>query len=404
VRILFVISFYKPAYVYGGPVRSVPALCEGLVQAGAQVTVYTTNANGKDRLQVPLDQPICLDGVDTWYFPLGRIDYNFHSPRLGAAILNNVSQFDIVVSDLLWEHLMSAVCFACNREHVPYVVPLRGQLLPWSLQHSAIRKRIYLNLIGNSYLNRAAALHCTDPIEARYLANLNFKSPVMTIPNGVDLSRYKSLPVRGKVRERLGIPQSASVLLFLGRMHRKKRPEIAIKVCADINKLGGLPVYLILAGPDEGGRLHELQRLANQLGVTSNTFFTGLVNDDELLEVIVDSNLLIMPSENGSENFGMSALEALAAGVPVLVSEGVPVGYWAEQVGAGRIAQSDPQSFTHLAIELLSHPEALADMGRLGQGLVQQRFDISVIARQMLENYQAIIDTGKPLPGIDISS
>jgi glycosyltransferase involved in cell wall biosynthesis len=401
VRILYVISFYKPAYVYGGPVRSVPALCEGLVQAGAEVTVFTTNANGKERLRVPLDRPISVDGVDSWYFPLSRIGYNFHSPHLAVAILKYVAQFDIVVSEMLWEHIMLAVWHACRRGHVPYVVPLRGQLLPWSLKHHTLRKRIFLNLVGNSYLNKAAALHCTDPIEARYLADLNLKSPAMTIPNGVDLSRYNRLPTRGKAREKLGIPQDVPVLLFIGRMHRKKRPEIAIKVCADLNKLGGLPVHLILAGPDEEGRLNELLKLAAELGIVNQIYFTGLVKVDELLGVIVDSDLLIMPSENGSENFGMAALEAMAAGKPVLVSGGVPVGYWAEQAGAGRIAYGDSQSYSKLAAELLNNPNKLGEMGRLGRRLVQQKFDITTVAKQMLENYRSILETGRPLPNPD---
>jgi glycosyltransferase involved in cell wall biosynthesis len=398
VRVLYVISFYKPAYVYGGPARSVPALCEGLVKAGAQVTVFTTNANGKERLQTPLGQPVCLDGVNTWYFPLGRIDYNFHSPRLAAAVLKYATQFDIVVSEMLWEHVMSAAWLACRRGRVPYVVPLRGQLLPWSLRHSMIRKRIYLNLIGIPYLNGAAALHCTDPIEVQYLPDIKLKSPVMTIPNGVDLSQYNNLPYRGKFRDKFGIPQDAQVLLFLGRLNRKKRPEIAVKVCADLSKMGGLPVYLILAGPDEDGRMNELQKQAMELGIRKQVYFSGLVDNDQLLRAFVDSDLLIMPSEDGSENFGMAALEAMAAGLPVLVSDGVPIGYWAEQAGAGRIARGDPQSFSQLAAELLFDRERLVEMGRQGQELVQQKFDITTVAQQMLENYQAIVDTGKPLP------
>ena len=48
MKLLVVTPFYKPAYVYGGPVRSIPSLCEGLTSIGNDVTVYTTNANGKE--------------------------------------------------------------------------------------------------------------------------------------------------------------------------------------------------------------------------------------------------------------------------------------------------------------------------------------------------------------------
>ena len=64
-----VFPYYKPATVYGGPVRSVSALCEGLMKAGAQVTVLTTNANGAEALTVTTGQPVNVDGVPVYYYP-----------------------------------------------------------------------------------------------------------------------------------------------------------------------------------------------------------------------------------------------------------------------------------------------------------------------------------------------
>ena len=70
LRVLCVTGYYKPAYVYGGPVRSVSELCEGLAQAGADVTVFTSDANGPgQRLDVPKEQPIDVNGVQVTYYP-----------------------------------------------------------------------------------------------------------------------------------------------------------------------------------------------------------------------------------------------------------------------------------------------------------------------------------------------
>ncbi len=70
MKVLYITSVYKPAYAYGGPARSVPALCEGMARAGASVTVYTTDANGSSRLAVPLGRPLNMAGVWVNYFPL----------------------------------------------------------------------------------------------------------------------------------------------------------------------------------------------------------------------------------------------------------------------------------------------------------------------------------------------
>jgi glycosyltransferase involved in cell wall biosynthesis len=121
-----------------------------------------------------------------------------------------------------------------------------------------------------------------------------------------------------------------------------------------------------------------------------------LLDREGVLSALAGSNLLLMPSEI-QENFGMAALEAMAAGVPVLVSPGVPLGYWAERADAGRISACTPENFASTALQMLSNPENLAQMGQRGRQLVQQRFEISRVAQQMLAHCQAIVSTGCPL-------
>ena len=68
MKILCVIPFYKPAYIYGGPARSMPALLEGLADIGVDATVYTTNANGENNLRVKQNHAYHLNGVHVYYF------------------------------------------------------------------------------------------------------------------------------------------------------------------------------------------------------------------------------------------------------------------------------------------------------------------------------------------------
>jgi glycosyltransferase involved in cell wall biosynthesis len=93
----------------------------------------------------------------------------------------------------------------------------------------------------------------------------------------------------------------------------------------------------------------------------------------------------------------MSAVEAMAAGLPVLVSDGVPVGQWAQKVGAGLVVPCTKASFQQAALELLSRPDELVLMGKRGRELAQERFDISVVTRQMLAQFESIVATGHPV-------
>ncbi len=396
MRILYVTSYYKPAYVYGGPVRSISQMCEALARLGAQVTVITTNANGARTLDVPLGQPTNVDGVQVHYYPVVPVPPRsfFYSPAQARACVEQIPQCDIVALETLWTYPMRASVAACQRVRVPYIVPLRGQLMPWALAHKALKKKTYLALFARRYLNRAAALHCTDATEAQATRALNLRSPIFVVPNGVDTSRYTHLPLRGVMRERLGIARGDGVLLFLGRLKTIKRADIAIETLAAAQSVR--VTHLILAGPDEDGLTPALESQAARLGCADRVHFTGLLNGDDVLSVLADADLMLMPSDV-QESFGMSALEAMAAGVPVLVSEGVPAGRWAEQADAGRQVPSTADAFTSATRELLSYSEQLALMGRRGQELVRREFDLPAVAQQMLAQYEAIVKTGKPL-------
>ena len=397
MRILYVTSYYKPAYIYGGPIRSISTLCEELVKTNIDVTVFTTNANGLSRLDVPLGQPMDIEGVKVWYFPLFGNGLNFsYSPELALALKMQLDRFDLVVAEVLWGHALKPIANLCRRKRIPYIISLRGQLLPWSFEQKRLKKQIYLSLFGYRYINGASALYCTDPGEAEEAVKLRLGAPTFVVPNGVDTSRFFNLPKRGNFRKRLNIPDQAAVLLFMGRLHPKKRPDLAIEALAAAQSLPG-ETHLVLAGPDEMQMISKLQAQAQYLGCANRLHITGLLQGDEILAVLADADLFLMPSEPESENFGMSAAEAMAAGLPILVSEGVPIGHWAELAGAGRIVPCTVDAFRTVTCELLALPDQLKEMGKRGQELVRQRFEISSVAQQMLAQYKSIIELGQPL-------
>jgi glycosyltransferase involved in cell wall biosynthesis len=186
------------------------------------------------------------------------------------------------------------------------------------------------------------------------------------------------------------------VLLFLGRLTHIKRPDIAVDTLAGVRSLGR-EIHLVLAGPDEDALAPMLRAQAEELGCGDRIHFTGLLAKEAVASALADTTLLLMPTEV-QENFGMAALEAMAAGVPILVSEGVPVGKWAQQGGAGRTVAATSAAFCQATVELLSDPERLRLMGQRGQRLAYQHFDVENVARQMVAQCQAIANTGQPLP------
>ncbi len=402
MKLLYVTTYYKPAYVYGGPVRSASQLCEALVSLGATVRVLTTNVNGKDLLDVPLGQPVNVDGVEVYYYPiLSSLPHTlFYSPALVSACRKEAGQYDLAVLDVLFTHALGPAAAVCQKAGIPYIIPLHGQLLPWALRQKQAKKRLYLALAGNACLKQAAAIHCTAPVEARALTQLFGPMPHFIVPNGINCRRFSHLPHFGALRKRFNIPAHALVLLFMGRIHPVKRPDIAIEALAAARHMND-DVHLLLAGPDEVDGIPRLQLQAQKLGCLDRVHFVGLLQGDDILTALADADLFLMPSE--SENSGIAAFEAMAAGLPVLLSEGVPVGPWADQAQAGKLVPCTAEAFRQATCELLASPGRLKEMGRRGQALVRERFEISRVARLMLSQYEAILANGRPLPEGDFS-
>jgi glycosyltransferase involved in cell wall biosynthesis len=126
------------------------------------------------------------------------------------------------------------------------------------------------------------------------------------------------------------------------------------------------------------------------LGCAGRVHLAGLLEKDEVLQALADSDLLLMPSEPASENFGLSAVEALGAGLPLLASDGVAVAHQAAAARAGRVVPCSAGDFGQAVVSLLECPEELRAMGRRGRELVERDYDLPVVARQMLAQCTAI--------------
>src|SRR5437879_4703541 len=303
MRVLYICSVYKPAYVYGGPARSVPSLCEGLAESGADIEVLTTNAHRRTRLDVPLNRRLEVDGVPVTYFPIVGERY-FYAPALVEAARQQVERFDMVEIDALFSALFEPVAAVCRRAGIPYVVPPRGQLLPWALQEKRWKKMLYLRLAGRRGLNAAAGIHCTHAVEAESLQRAGVRAPSFVVPNGLEV-RASPAPDSGRpLRARLGIPDSARLLLFVGRFHRVKRLDVAVATLAAIES-----AHLLLAGPDEENLQSALRKQASASGCAHRLHVLPIQSADSLQRIYAAADLFILPSE--IESFGMAAAEAM---------------------------------------------------------------------------------------------
>lgn len=392
MKVLWVLPFYERAIVYGGPARSLPLLCQALAGQGVQVSVLTTNANGRAVLDVPLGQPFYSGGVEVTYYRRVTAARFALAPGLAAACSRRCPGFDLVHTAGLYTFPALAAVGLATARGVPVVLSPKGELMSWALRYRARKKKAFMRLVGAGLLRRATALHCTDVLECQSVAALGLANPTYLVPNALDTERFRDLPPRGALRRALGIGDGEPVILCLGRLHPVKRPDLALQAFARI--AGRFPVtHLLFAGPDEAGLEPSLRSTAAGLGCAERVHFAGLLDGTGVLQALSDADLLLMPS--ASENFGMAAAEAMAAGLPLLISEGVGLARYVAESGSGRVTPLDAGAIAGHLADLLADPDALPDMGRRGQAAVASLFGLESVGRQLVDLYRQVLAAGK---------
>lgn len=392
MRILHVIGSLAPRY--GGPSSAVLAMCEGLARRGHDVEILTTDIDGAGRVEVPLGVPASVGGVRARYYPVrAPRSYGF-SPQLGRALAAEIPRCDVVhVHSLYLFHGLAAGHLAW-RARVPYVLRPHGTLDAYHRSRHQARKLVYDLMIERRNLRNAAAIHCASEMEQRHVVAAGVATRCAVIPVPVDVDAFARRcdfepllsahpPLRGR-----------TPVTFLGRITAKKQLHLVIDALAKTTA----PVTLAVAGPDDEGLADGLRSRAEAHGLGDRVQFLGLLDTPRKLALLQLSSAVVLPSAD--ENFGVSIVEAMAAGVPAIVSAGVAIADDIARAGAGAVVPEQPDAIATAIDEFASEPARRGAAGAAGQRLVRERFGFTPVTEALEELYVAIgatrgIDTGR---------
>jgi glycosyltransferase involved in cell wall biosynthesis len=381
LRILQVIPAYYPAVRYGGPIRSVHALCASLVRRGHQVSVYTTNIDGNADSDVPLGRPVDMDGVLVHYFPVPALRRLCWCPALARQLRGAIADFDLVHlhSVFLWPTYIAAR--VAYRAGVPYVLSPRGSLVGDLIRgKSRLVKSVWINLVERRSLARAARLHVTAEIEGDEAKALGLKLPeIFCVPNGVGWpSRH--LPLAAGPFDSVQRPYA----LFLSRINRKKGLDRLICAWKWVPQLA-----LIIAGNDEEDYLPELKALARSEGVADRLNFIGSVSDEHKWALYENAEMFILPSY--SENFGNVVAEAMAMACPVVVTPEVGLARFVREVGAGVVTSGEPSILAQAVADLHRDEFRRKRCGALGRQAAIRHLSWEGVGARMESEYNRIL-------------
>jgi glycosyltransferase involved in cell wall biosynthesis len=377
VKVLQVSPAYYPALSFGGPIMTTLAL-NRLLCKNHQVTTLTTPlgldpaAAAGIRYATPLPSPC---GSTLIYQPYSGYQHFTWSPATLAWLRTNAKHFDVVMLQGVWNFPLMAAAWVCQRRGIPYLVFPHGTLSEEAVHlRSGLKKRVMLSLFVRRMLERAARIVFNTPYEVRKVqSHLHLAVTPAIIPNIVDAAEFSSLPARGALRRRLGIADDTIVLLHLGRVAPVKRLTATIGALARL-RAQRHKVVLVVVGGDEAAYQAQVSKLASELGIAGEVFFTGLLGREASVQAMVDADVFVLPSM--SENFGMAVAEAMLAQLPVIVSDNVGLAEDVAASGAGLVvplADGD-NGLAEAIASLIADPARRARMGEAGRAFASAAY------------------------------
>lgn len=392
------------ASVRGGPSHAVLAMVKALRVQGVEAEIATTNNNGLGLLDVPFNECIDYQGVPVRFFPqvsspvengsfsVGSDKAFIFSPELGRWLWHHARDYDLLETHYLFSYASTCAGAIARWYKIPYIVRTIGQLSPWALAQSQLKKRLYSLLIERQNLNRAAAIHCTSDGEAEDVLRFGIQTQTFTLPLGVDLLQAHP-DAKQQLHALYGISSETPVLLFLSRIHPKKRPDLLLYVLHQLSQQD-LDCHLILAGSGDAQYLDKLTHLVDLLGLTSQVTFTGFVTGPDKTLLLQGADLFVLPSY--AENFGVAVAEAMAAGLPVVVTPGVQISPEIAASQAGLVIEGEVDALVPAILHLLLVPEERRRFGENGKRLAKERYSWNAIAQTLTHIYASISPMALP--------
>ncbi len=390
LRILHVIQTLSPRY--GGPVTALNTLATEQAKSGHDVTVCTTDSGSTSREKLPDDyfHGLYPDNVDLKVFS-GIFTPLLVVPALAQWLQRTIAGFDLVHIHGLYRFPTTYAAYQAYKQGVPYVIRPHGALDPFLYDKSSCSvwlKRLYERWFDLPNLRAAGAIHYTAEEERERASFLELQTPSFVIPNGIDWSRFAHLPTRGSFRDKHGYGNEP-LLLFLGRLHFKKGLDLLISAFAAIHRR--FPeARLAIAGPENDDYGQRVRGWVAENGLNDAVRFVGHLDGPDVLEAYLDADVFVLPSY--TENFGMTVVEAMACGVPVVISDQVNIHAEVAASNAGLVTRCDAGEVTDAVNKLLSDEDMRARMGRAGRSEAQARYTWPAIVDALSREYEAVIE------------
>ena len=378
MKVLHVIPSLSPQD--GGPSFAMPLIARGLDISGVQVDVATTEGSRERRTN--------QNGVNVLYFRRQSEFYKVSLP-LSRWLSEHIRDYDLVHIHGLFSYSSYTAATLAAKKGVPYIIRPLGVLNRWGMQNRRKwLKRFSFSFIELRIIRNAAAIHYTSQQEKLQAEEAGVRNESVVIPLGVDLSGFRELPGPEPFYEKFPHARYRDIILFLSRLDPKKGLDLLLCAFADVHRHNASKL-LVIAGDGDDQFVNGLRRLSEELGTANSILWTGFLAGDDKLTAMATASLFVLPSY--SENFGIALVEAMAAGLPCVMSDQVGIADDAKEYDAGLVVPCETEALASAMKRLIDDPELRGCLSINARRLVDDRFSLETMTDSLMRLYGQVL-------------
>ncbi|MEJ7783660.1 MAG: glycosyltransferase [Solirubrobacteraceae bacterium] len=366
---------------------------EALEARGIHSTLFATDMGdspsaGTRRRVAVGELPANADRLDLHLFPVRPPQRLAFSPAMAGRLAEVVDEYNLIHIHSLWLFPQFAAQRAARESGVPYVVSPHGALDPYLRRHGRLRKALTDAVWQRRMLDRAALLHITTEQEGELIADVAPATPRHTVPVGVWTRRLQVAGDARRFRARFLANSDPDLILFLGRITYKKGLDLLIRSFTQVVEVSD-QATLVIAGPDDEQLQPRLEHLVRELGLSRRVVFTGPLYRSDRADAFAAATIWALSSY--TENFGVAVIEALAAGLPTVISTEVNLAAAIEENDAGIVAPISPKDFGAALADLLQDENRRAELSVRARAFAE-RYDWPRVAPMLEAMYRRAVE------------
>jgi glycosyltransferase involved in cell wall biosynthesis len=263
-------------------------------------------------------------------------------------------------------------------------------LEPRALAQKAWKKQLFYNMVEQPAFEEAARVHALTHHEANGLRALGFRGAISVIPNGLERSPLEAPPDPTEFWQTFPDLRQKRLILYLARLDPLKGLDLLVEAFSQIyEQVPG--AHLVIAGSDLVGYQPTIENLLLERGCRASATFTGFLSGTLKQSALAAAEVYVLPSR--LEGFSLSALEAMGAGLPTILTQGCHFPEAAQAKAALEVPIA-AAAIAQALLQCLQNPQGAREMGIRARQLIQQHYTWEAIAHQFQAVYAQLLESG----------